>query len=90
MGYEVMSLARTALTFLNLPALSPELRRLLSESDQKEFLKDVTIMSSASVGRPLPVVRTPSCEVLSIVRKGLSVPIDEFTRLQIGDVLTIF
>jgi|SRR5882724_5232994 len=90
LGYEVMSLARAALTLLKKPELSAELRELFKERDADEILTEISVNSPVVLGRKLSSILIGDCDLLELRRWGKSVLIDDSTTLQIGDSITLF
>ncbi len=85
LGYEVMSLARAALTLLPNDA---EICQQLQEPDRDQMLGEVLVCSPVVIGRQLSELPLDSCEVIELKRQGQAIPMTE--SLQLGDTVTLF
>jgi Trk K+ transport system NAD-binding subunit len=90
LGYDVMSLARAALTLIECSALTPELRELLRETDEGELLAEISVTSPVIIGRQLSGIPMSGTDLIELRRRGHPISIDRSTSLQIGDLLTLF
>lgn len=89
MGYEVMSIARAALTLLGTAELTSEICELL-RTDDDEVLVQLSVTSPVAIGRHLSSLLLSEVDLVDLSRQGHSMSIDESTYFQIGDVITVF
>jgi Trk K+ transport system NAD-binding subunit len=90
LGYEVMSLAKVAVTLLDGAEVTPGLLRLLQEKEAGESVAEVTIVSPVNVGRKLASLRLSGCDLVALRQDGAFSRVDELTTIGFGDVLTLF